>query len=97
MAAAIRAAGIIGKSFPGNEGRRKSDMIGGLTMRRFAVGEAKSHLGAFMSNVFRSLIALSLALSLAACAAAPPPPPEVAPPPQKKLDAKTQLETGKTY
>ena len=51
-----------------------------------------------MSNVFRSLIALSLALSLAACAAAPPPPPQIAPPPHKKpLDAKTQLETGKTY
>ncbi|MGD0564069.1 MAG: hypothetical protein ABSA66_13350 [Roseiarcus sp.] len=50
-----------------------------------------------MSNVFRSLIALSLALSLAACAAAPPPPPEIAPPAKKPLDAKTQLETGKTY
>ena len=66
-------------------------------MARFVVGEAKSHLGAFMSNVFRSLIALSLALSLAACAAAPPPPPEIAPPAKKPLDAKTQLETGKTY
>ncbi|HYA73828.1 MAG TPA: hypothetical protein VEF36_11805 [Roseiarcus sp.] len=50
-----------------------------------------------MSNIFRSLIALSLALSLAACAAAPPPPPQIAPPAKKPLDAKTQLETGKTY
>jgi hypothetical protein len=49
-----------------------------------------------MSNVFRSAIALALAVTLAACAAAPPPPP-IAPPPQKPLDAKTQLETGKTY
>jgi len=50
-----------------------------------------------VSNIFRSLIALSLALSLAACAAAPPPPPQIAPPAKKPLDAKTQLETGKTY
>jgi hypothetical protein len=50
-----------------------------------------------MSKTFRSLIALSLALSIAACASAPPPPPQVAPPPKKSLDAKTQLETGKTY
>jgi predicted small lipoprotein YifL len=71
-------------------------MVGGLERRRFAVGEAKSHLGALMSNVFRSLIALSLALSLAACAAAPPPP-QIAPPAKKPLDAKTQLETGHTY
>ncbi len=50
-----------------------------------------------MSNVFRSVIALSLALALGACAAAPPPPAQVAPPAKKPLDAKTQLETGKTY
>jgi hypothetical protein len=43
-----------------------------------------------MSTFVRSLVALGLALSLAACA--PPPPP-----PQEKLDAKTQLETGHTY
>jgi hypothetical protein len=39
-----------------------------------------------------------LALSLSACA--PPPPPlaaDLPPPPHKKLDAKTQLETGHTY
>jgi hypothetical protein len=50
-----------------------------------------------MSSLFRSVIALSLAATLAACAAAPPPPPVIAPPPHKKLDAKTQLETGQTY
>ena len=38
-----------------------------------------------------------VALSLAACATTPPPPPEMAPPAKKKLDAKTQLETGHTY
>jgi hypothetical protein len=51
-----------------------------------------------MSNAFRTLIVLSLGLSVAACAAAPPPPPQVvAAPPKKQLDAKSQLETGKTY
>jgi hypothetical protein len=50
-----------------------------------------------MSNAIRSLFALLLAASLRACAAAPPPPEALAPPPQKQLDAKTQLETGKTY
>ena len=48
-----------------------------------------------MSTFVRSLIALGLALSLAACAANPPPPPEMTPPPKKCLDAKTQLETGR--
>ncbi|QGM92713.1 hypothetical protein F7D13_00980 [Methylocystis rosea] len=37
------------------------------------------------------------ALSLAACATQPPPPPDYPPPPMRKLDAKTQLETGRTY
>ena len=46
-----------------------------------------------MFNVIRPLIALTLALSLAACAA-PPPPEPMTPPPAKKLDAKTQLEMG---
>jgi hypothetical protein len=50
-----------------------------------------------MSNFFRSLIALSRAWALAACASAPPPPPQIAPPAKQPLDAKTQLETGKTY
>ncbi len=49
-----------------------------------------------MSTLVRSLLAVGLALTLAACAAAPPPP-AVAPPQKKPLDAKTQLETGHTY
>lgn len=48
-----------------------------------------------MSASVRSLIALGLVLSLAACTANPPPPPEMTPPPKKCLDAKTQLETGR--
>jgi hypothetical protein len=38
-----------------------------------------------------------LALSLAACATTPPPPPDMTPPAKRHLDAKTQMETGKTY
>ena len=52
----------------------------------------------FMSTLVRTVAAFGLALTLAACAS--PPPPSVAdiqPPPHKKLDAKTQLETGHTY
>jgi hypothetical protein len=43
------------------------------------------------------LLASLLALSLAACATQPPPPPDIPPPPKRKPDAKTQLETGRTY
>ena len=51
-----------------------------------------------MSTFVRSVLALGLALSLAACAPPPPPPQaDLTPPPHKKLDAKTQLETGHTY
>jgi hypothetical protein len=51
-----------------------------------------------MSTFVRSLVALGLALSLAACAPPPPPPQaDLTPPPHKKLDAKTQLETGHTF
>jgi len=50
-----------------------------------------------MSALVRSMLAVGLALTLAACAAAPPPPPVIAPPQKKSLDAKTQLETGHTY
>jgi hypothetical protein len=50
-----------------------------------------------MSKIVRLVIASGLALALAACAPPPPPPQPVPPPPAKKLDAKTQLETGKTY
>jgi hypothetical protein len=56
-----------------------------------------SFSGDIMSILVRSVIAIGLALSLAACASAPPPPPEMTPPPHKKLDAKTQMETGHTY
>ncbi len=49
-----------------------------------------------MSALVRSLLAVGLALTLAACAAAPPPPPP-APPMKTPLDAKTQLETGHPY
>lgn len=51
-----------------------------------------------MSAFIRSFVAVGLALSLAACAPPPPPPQaDLTPPPHKKLDAKTQLETGHTY
>lgn len=51
-----------------------------------------------MSTFVRSLVVLGLALSLAACAPPPPPPQaDLTPPPHKKLDAKTQLETGHNY
>ena len=47
-----------------------------------------------MSAYFRPLVALTIAFALAACAPPPPPPVAMTPPPAKKLDAKTQLETG---
>jgi starvation-inducible outer membrane lipoprotein len=50
-----------------------------------------------MSKIVRSVLALTVALAVAACAAPPPPAPLQPPPPMKKLDAKTQLETGRTY
>jgi hypothetical protein len=50
-----------------------------------------------MPILVRSLIALGLVLSLAACAPPPPPPQaDLKPPPHRHLDAKTQLETGRT-
>jgi hypothetical protein len=65
--------------------------------REFGVIVARplnSQFGDLMSTFARSLVALGLALSLAACATTPPPP-EMTPPPKKCLDAKTQLETGR--
>ena len=51
-----------------------------------------------MSKIVRSVVALTVALAVAACAAPPPPAPLQPPPPmKKKLDAKTQLQTGRTY
>lgn len=46
-------------------------------------------------RILRSLSALFLTLSLAACAAQSQP--DLTPPPKKPLDAKTQLETGRQY
>ena len=47
-----------------------------------------------MSTFVRSLVALGLALSLAACAPPPPPPQaDLTPPPHKRLDAKTLVTT----
>jgi len=50
-----------------------------------------------MLTFVRSVAAVGLALALAACAPPPPPQADLQPPPHKKLDAKTQLETGHTY
>jgi starvation-inducible outer membrane lipoprotein len=48
-----------------------------------------------MKHIARLACLAVVAASLAACAT--PPPPVDLTPPKKKLDAKTQLETGKTY
>jgi hypothetical protein len=53
--------------------------------------------GDAMKRTLRSVALVALALSLAACAPPPPPVAQISPPPKKPLDAKTQLETGKTY
>lgn len=51
-----------------------------------------------MSRTIRSLAIAALALSVGACAPPPPPPSaDIVAPHKKPLDAKTQLETGKTY
>jgi type IV pilus biogenesis protein CpaD/CtpE len=52
-----------------------------------------------MSSVPRLVLAGSLAAVLAGCASAPPPPPQpvdLTPPHRPRLDAKSQLETGRT-
>jgi starvation-inducible outer membrane lipoprotein len=49
------------------------------------------------TNRLSLIFACLIALSLAACATQPPPPPDIPPPPKRKLDAKTQLETGRSY
>jgi len=66
----------------------------------FAAGGINLHCrGIDMAKIVRCCLALTLALAVAACAAPPPPAPLQAPPPppKHKLDAKTQLETGRTY
>jgi predicted small lipoprotein YifL len=51
-----------------------------------------------MKRILSSFVLVTLAFSLAACAPPPPPPSaDYSAPPKKRLDAKTQLETGKTY
>ena len=52
-----------------------------------------------MFKTFPRLFVVALALSgVAACASSPPPPPaQDFSVPKRKLDAKTQLETGRTY
>ena len=50
-----------------------------------------------MTYLFRPLIALLIALSLAACAAQSQQYTDIQPPPKKQLDAKTQLESGRKY
>jgi hypothetical protein len=50
-------------------------------------------------RLHRLVLATALALSAAACASAPPPPPQpvdLTPPHRPRLDAKTQLETGRS-
>jgi hypothetical protein len=55
-------------------------------------------MGAVMSRTLRAFAVLALVVSVGACAPPPPPPSaDIVPPAKKKLDAKTQLETGKTY
>jgi hypothetical protein len=49
-----------------------------------------------MIRTVRSLALAAVALSLAACAP-PPPSADIVAPAKKPLDAKTQLETGRTY
>jgi hypothetical protein len=49
-----------------------------------------------MKTMIRLACLALVAGSLAACATTPPPV-DLTPPPKKKLDAKTQLETGRTY
>lgn len=50
-----------------------------------------------MPVLVRAMCVLALALSAAACASAPPPPQitDLTPPHPPRLDAKTQLETGR--
>ncbi|HLW93065.1 MAG TPA: hypothetical protein VKS78_17420 [Roseiarcus sp.] len=62
------------------------------------VGLVIQSIGVVMHHTLRALVIAALAFSLGACAPPPPPPSaDIAPPAKKRLDAKTQLETGKTY
>jgi hypothetical protein len=80
--------------------RRETATIALHAHADFAAGGIGLHFeGNDMAKIVRSVLALTLALAIAACAAPPPPAPLQAPPPppKHKLDAKTQLETGRTY
>jgi hypothetical protein len=74
---------------------RKTDTIAPQVQR----AAARPYQGnVTMSKILGAVITLALALSLAACAPPPPPPQvQIAPPAKRPLDAKTQLETGRTY
>ena len=48
-----------------------------------------------MPPFLRLSLATALTLLIAACATQPPPPPDYPPPGGRRLDAKTQLETGR--
>ena len=48
-----------------------------------------------MTKLVKLLGVLALTATMAACATTPPV--DLTPPPKKKLDAKTQLESGRTY
>jgi hypothetical protein len=43
------------------------------------------------------IVAVGLTLAIAACATTPPPAADLTPPPRKAMDAKTQLESGRSY
>ena len=43
------------------------------------------------------IVAVGLTLAVAACATTPPPAADLTPPPRKAMDAKTQLESGRSY
>ena len=82
--------GLSGVGFGG----RKSDTIA----PQFRRAAARPYQGNDrMSKLLGATIALALAVSLAASAPPPPPPQPIPPPAKQPLDAKTQLETGKTY
>lgn len=52
-----------------------------------------------MNRLVNLILAAAITTTLAACASQPQPAPDAQSytPPQQRLDAKTQLETGRTY
>jgi hypothetical protein len=47
--------------------------------------------------IIRLAVVAAMAIVIAACATAPAQNVDLTPPPKKQLDAKTQLETGRSY